>query len=182
MSDPMNRPVTPPPAAPPPETERKSASPLVWLLLLIALLAVGWYFYSQRSATTDAELPPTAIGDGTTPDPAVTPAPRPVERTPRPEATPAQPDNAPARVLSQTEPEYPKDLRRVGKEGSVVVSVDVDATGKPSNIVLKQRSGERDFDRAALQAVEQWTFEAARENGKAVASTVDVPIDFRMQP
>ncbi|MGI8560877.1 MAG: hypothetical protein ACR2J7_05460, partial [Luteimonas sp.] len=71
MSDPMQRSnVPPPPRDPPPDDPpaRKGVTPLVWILILIAVLAFGWYFYSQRG-TVAPPMEPTApaavdIGSG----------------------------------------------------------------------------------------------------------------------
>ena len=60
------------------------------------------------------------------------------------------------------------------------VRAEVGATGTPSSVTLVRRSGSRDLDRAALDAVREWHFRPAIENGKAVASTVEVPVDFRL--
>src|SRR5690606_31949248 len=54
----------PNPSRPPPPTpERKRASPLLWILLLLALLAFGWFIYSQRAGVTTAPepLPPSPV-------------------------------------------------------------------------------------------------------------------------
>ena len=64
---------------------------------------------------------------------------------------------------------------RAGDEGTVLVRAEIDASGKPSNVELAKRSRSRDLDRAALAAVRNWTFEPAIRDGKAVASTVQVP-------
>ena len=69
---------------------------------------------------------------------------------------------------------------RAGDEGTVLVRAQIDASGKPGNVELAQRSRSRDLDRAALAAVRKWTFEPAIRDGKAVASTVQVPVDFRL--
>ena len=50
----------------------------------------------------------------------------------------------------------------------------------PGKVELAQRSRSRDLDRAALAAVRGWTFEPALRDGKPVASTVQVPVDFRL--
>ncbi|MDH5821499.1 energy transducer TonB [Luteimonas sp. RD2P54] len=193
MSDPMNRPAEPRPAPPPsdrppsdqpPPGERKSASPLLWLLLLIALLAVGWYFYSQRGAVDPPAEPadpvgePADIGDGTPPPPASEreQAARPADPAP----APAPAITRPADPLERVEPEYPAAALRAQEEGTVLLRVQVDAGGNPGAIEIARSSRSRELDRAARTAVGQWRFSPAMENGQPVASTVEVPIDFRM--
>ena len=64
MNDPRRTDDVRQPAGEPPRESlpRKSSSPLLWILLLIALIAVGWYFYSQRGPVNAPEAPPTPIG------------------------------------------------------------------------------------------------------------------------
>ena len=63
--------------------------------------------------------------------------------------------------------------------GTVVVLAEVDAQGNPVDVRVVERSGERDLDRAAVNAVRQWRFEPAMRNGKAIATSVKVPVDFK---
>ena len=56
---------------------------------------------------------------------------------------------------------------------------EVDAQGNPVDVRVVERSGERDLDRAAVNAVRQWRFEPAMRNGKAIATSVKVPVDFK---
>ena len=190
MSDPIRSPHDPrhPDATQPPLTDvpppKTGISPLLWILLLIALIAAAWYFLGSGGGNRDNATLPTPANDAvaplpdtTTPTPAARPAPR--ERP----ATPARPADRGPEVATRVEPEYPAAARRAGETGSVVVTADIDARGMPSNVVVTERSGSRsrDFDRAAVKAVSQWTFEPAIQNGKAVAASVRVPVDFTLQ-
>lgn len=65
---------------------------------------------------------------------------------------------------------------------NVVVKVDVDARGKPSNPEVVQSKLGKPYQFKALQAVKRWKFEPARRNGIAVASTVLVPVAFDLTP
>jgi protein TonB len=56
----------------------------------------------------------------------------------------------------------------------VVVEVD----GLPGAVSLNRSSGYPLLDRAALDAVRQWTFEPARAAGVAVPSAVVIPVRF----
>jgi TonB family protein len=77
-------------------------------------------------------------------------------------------------------PEYPPAAYRAGEEGSVLVRADVDASGVPGNVSLVRRSGSRDLDRAAVDAVRASHFRPAIRDGQAVASSIEVPVDFRL--
>jgi protein TonB len=78
-------------------------------------------------------------------------------------------------------PTYPPAALRRGDSGSVVVRVDVDATGMPFNATIVQRSGSRDLDRAAVDAVRRWRFMPAQSNGQAVPGSIEVPVDFKSE-
>ncbi|MBB4129628.1 energy transducer TonB [Xanthomonas sp. 3075] len=76
-------------------------------------------------------------------------------------------------------PRYPSAALRRGDAGDVVVRVDVDAAGKPGGVALVQRSGSRDLDRAAMEAVRHWRFHPAHRNGQPVAGSIDIPFEFK---
>lgn len=78
-------------------------------------------------------------------------------------------------------PSYPPAALRRGDSGTVVVRVDVDATGYPSNVTIIERSGSRDLDRAASDAVRRWRFQPAQSNGQPVPGSIEVPFDFKPQ-
>lgn len=187
MSDPMNpeRPEPRDPALRPdtrPEDEPPrrgaGASMVLWILLLLAIIATAWYFLGRDDAE---EMPePTPIGE-TTPEPSESPvsaAPAPRETMPERATPPAVTRDA--RPLTQTPPEYPAAALRSGIEGTVLVLVEVGADGVPTDVSIARRSSSRDLDRAALQAVRGWTFQPAMRDGEAVASSVQVPVDFRV--
>lgn len=190
MSDPMSRsnpdPTrgnVPPPVDPPPGEPRKG-NPLLWVLVLVALLALAWYFLSQRDRVPEPLPEPTApIGQAETEAPGGDAA-SPSERTARKPATnarrPAAVPDREATVASQVAPDYPVVAARKREQGTVLVRAEVDAGGKPTMVEVARRSGSRELDRAAVDAVKRWTFEPAIRDGKAVASTVQVPVEFTL--
>lgn len=194
------------PTPPPPPTdprvphdpvvvERKSASPLIWILLLLALLAFGWYLYNQRGSVSSSPAPaaPPAVEIGDARDAAAEreraadearqKAAREREAEPRTPVTRTPPSTQPDRAaspISRVEPTYPATAYRAREEGTVLVTADVDASGVPLSVEVARRSGSRALDQAAVAAVRQWRFEPAMRGGKAVASTVEVPVSFRI--
>jgi protein TonB len=60
-----------------------------------------------------------------------------------------------------------------------LLNVSVGANGVPTEISVIERSGNRDLDRAALQAARKWRFAPAIRSGKAVAQDVRVPVEFK---
>ena len=190
MSDPIDRSNSdptrgnvPPPVDPPPGEPRKG-NPLLWILVLIALLALAWYFLSQRDRVPVPPPEPTApIGQAETQAPdgdAASPANR-AARKPAtsPRRAAATPDRE-ATVASQVAPDYPVTAARKREEGTVMVRAEVDAAGKPTTVEVVRRSGSRELDRAAVDAVKRWSFQPAIRDGKAVASTVQVPVEFNL--
>jgi len=141
---------------------------------------------------------PAAAGSSDMPDAKPAPvqeeAPKLVETAPPPPAStepaPAAPGSAapatgnsqPMPVAGQSPPPtYPAAALRRGESGSVVVRVDVDATGYANNITVIQRSGSRELDRAATDAVRRWRFSPALSNGQPVPGSIEVPFDFKPQ-
>ncbi|SEL90777.1 outer membrane transport energization protein TonB [Pseudoxanthomonas sp. GM95] len=78
-------------------------------------------------------------------------------------------------------PTYPQAALRRGETGTVMVRIQVDAQGNPGGVALTQRSGSRDLDRAAMEAVRKWHFAPAIRDGAPVAGTVDIPVEFNLQ-
>jgi len=161
----------------------RSASPLLWLLLLAVVAAFAWYLYQQRQAsilTPGAPIPTaTTTTPGTTTPAASTErgSERSVDRT-QP-ARVVRADRA-ASPIAPGKPAYPIAAVRAHEEGLVMVRVDVDANGHPTRTAITRHSGSRDLDRAALASVQAWQFKPAIEDGKQVASSVVVPVDFRL--
>lgn len=187
MSDPMNEsPGDRPP--PPPEPERKSSSPLVWILVLIALIAFAWYFYNRNtgSEATGDLTPPAATSDAMTPAPSSpaegddSAARAEASRAPAKPARRTVPADREATVLDRPVPSYPPDAYRAREEGTVVVKAKVDALGNASDVEIVSRSGSRILDRAAMNEVRKWKFRPAIKDGETVASSVQVPVDYRL--
>lgn len=76
-------------------------------------------------------------------------------------------------------PRYPGAALRRGESGTVLVRVEVDTAGMPAGVALVQRSGSRDLDRAAMEAVRAWRFQPAQRNGQPIAASLVIPIDFK---
>ena len=77
-------------------------------------------------------------------------------------------------------PRYPVLAKRQGLEGSVVVILEIDATGQVTAAHIKRSSGFALLDDTALRALSQWQFEPARSNGVAVPSTFRKEVLFRL--
>ena len=94
--------------------------------------------------------------------------------------SPLESPRADAAYLRNPPPAYPKRLLRRGVEGEVLVRAQVQDDGRCSRVQLKESSGFRQFDEAALSAVRDWRFVPARQGEQTVVAWVDVPIAFRI--
>ena len=77
-------------------------------------------------------------------------------------------------------PEYTDFARQSGLEGTVIVQAEVfeDGTVGAVEIVKSLQSGEGGLDQRAIEAVKQWKFIPAKNQGKEIAIWVTFPIQF----
>lgn len=134
----------------------------------------------QAPAPAAQEETPRLVETAPTPPPPAAPAPLAPGANPEAPASALAPGDRPVPLQGQMPaPRYPPAALRRGDRGTVIVRVDVDATGYPGGVALVQRSGSRDLDRAAMEAVRQWRFQPAQRDGRAVTGSLDVPFDFK---
>jgi len=117
---------------------------------------------------------PAPVDEGTLPATPIANAPNaaaPVALAPGEQPVPLQGQSPP--------PRYPGAALRRGESGTVLVRVEVDTAGMPAGVALVQRSGSRDLDRAAMEAVRGWRFQPAQRNGQAIPASLVIPIDFK---
>jgi len=88
--------------------------------------------------------------------------------------------SASAAYLHNPPPVYPETAQEKGWEGTVILSVLVQADGKAKSVEVKTSSGRKILDQAATQTVKRWTFAPARRGETPVEGWVEVPIDFRL--
>ena len=62
----------------------------------------------------------------------------------------------------------------------MILEVIVGTDGTPKSVTVKQSSGFRELDRAAMESVQKVRFNPEIKNGKPVESTVDIPITFNL--
>ena len=85
----------------------------------------------------------------------------------------------PARLIFSTPAQYPPVARQIRVEGEVVLSLDVDASGKVTD--AKVVSGAPMLRTAALDAVRRWKYEPATLGDKPVPCTETVKVAFRLK-
>lgn len=169
-----------------PPREKNASLVLLWVIALLAVVAAGLAWYKQRqpaSLPLESAAPPVTAPAITPDDEAAVTArtdkPRAEARRSVASAERAPRSQGPRLMTGNPSPQYPAAALRAGIGGTVMVRAELDASGQPVDVDVVRRSGNRDLDRAAVQAVRKWRFEPALRNGKAVASTVQVPVDFK---
>jgi protein TonB len=83
--------------------------------------------------------------------------------------------------LSNPAPEYPQESRIQVEEGRVILRILVTEDGRPNAVTVYRSSGFPHLDQASIDAVWRWKFVPARQDGKAVAAAVIVPINFTLR-
>ncbi len=77
-------------------------------------------------------------------------------------------------------PAYPADAIVRGLEGTVVLRLTIDASGRVADVEVVDSSGHAELDEAAVEAVRKWRGQPAQRNGRPVASRQLLPIRFRL--
>ena len=122
--------------------------------------------------------------------PACRKAPGPSAATPSPSPTPVAEEATPepskfqrARVAKRGPIIYPQlaNLNRI--EGIVSVRFNVGADGKPTSVGVARSSGSLMLDSVVRSpGMMEWTFHPATVEGKAIPSTLDQTMEFRLDP
>jgi len=86
-----------------------------------------------------------------------------------------------ADYLHNPKPQYPALSRRLGEQGRVLLHVQVSTAGTPMEITVKESSGFKRLDQAAVDAVKRWQFVPAKQGSTALVSWVDVPLQFSLE-
>lgn len=79
--------------------------------------------------------------------------------------------------MHQVVPRYPRLARELGREGTVLLRLTLDASGRLNQVEVLRKAG-YGLDEEAVRAVRASTFRPARKNGQAVACRADLPIRF----
>jgi len=82
-------------------------------------------------------------------------------------------------VIFQVEPEFSEEARKAKFMGSVLVNLIVDTRGLPENVHVSRGVG-MGLDEKAVEAVKQYRFKPAMENGKPVPVELNVEVNFQI--
>ncbi len=82
-------------------------------------------------------------------------------------------------LLLKVEPEYSEEARKAKYQGTVVLRVEVDASGRATNIRVQHSLG-LGLDEKAIEAVRKWKFSPGKKDGKPVTVAALVEVNFRL--
>jgi TonB family protein len=95
------------------------------------------------------------------------------------EVPPPIPGLTPPSLLYKASPEYSEDALKAKFQGTVVLSVELDANGLVTGVRIRRSLG-LGLDQKAQEAVQRWRFVPCMNNGTPVPSAVDVIWSFRL--
>lgn len=139
------------------DTPRRGATTVLWLLLVLALLALAWWLLVQRGIGTDAGPAPTVV---TTPDASDTAA----TGADRGTATARRDAGSASRARAGNSTGGSGATAAAGTREAALLAFE-----QPRYPATAQRRGD-------------WRFRPATRNGRAVATTVEVPVRFTLPP
>src|SRR5215831_1455991 len=82
-------------------------------------------------------------------------------------------------LLYKVEPEYSEEARKAKYQGTVVLYVEVDPTGKDRNLRVVKSLG-LGLDEKAMEAVNKWKFRPGYKDGKPVTVAATIEVNFRL--
>jgi protein TonB len=82
--------------------------------------------------------------------------------------------------IDNASPKYPRVAVRLGQEGTVLVKMRVAVDGTVAEAWVSESSGYERLDQAALDAVADWLFRPATENGRPVESEHSHRLTFQL--
>ncbi len=133
----------------------------------------------MRTISRRADIPATSESKAPQPETSTTEQARAVSSSQNEE--PLVESRYDVRSLNNPKPPYPFAARRHGMEGKVVLRARVLEDGQCAEVKLMTSSGHDMLDSSALETVKRWRFVPASRGGAAVASWVEVPINFRLR-
>ncbi len=85
------------------------------------------------------------------------------------------------KYVENPKPAYPREARKKGYQGEVVLKVEILSSGRVGQMEVKKSSGHDILDHSALAAVKQWKFLPAKRGENAIPFWVNIPIKFQLQ-
>jgi protein TonB len=83
-------------------------------------------------------------------------------------------------IQKKVEPNYPDIARRARIEGKVILQAVVNKEGDVNEVNVLSSTNPM-FNDAAIEAVKQWKYKPALQNGKPVSVYYTIRVDFRLR-
>lgn len=139
-----------------------------------------------QAESANAAVLPTTANNLPSASTAATPAAAPANTAPVQQAGPAP---APALVLPSADadylnnppPAYPRQSKRMGEQGTVVLRVLIGLQGTAEKAEIRTSSGFVRLDQAALETVQRWRYVPGKRNGSPEAMWFNVPVRFILE-
>lgn len=115
------------------------------------------------------------------PPPPPVEAPVEPQKPTEPPPAPVLPPNADASELNNPAPGYPDLSRRLGEKGTVTLEILVKANGTVGEVKIKESSGYKRLDKAAVNAIKRWRFVPASQAGAPIDYWYEIPFEFGLR-
>lgn len=115
------------------------------------------------------------------PPPPPVEAPVEPQKPAEPPPAPVLPPNADASELNNPAPGYPDLSRRLGEKGTVTLEILVKANGTVGEVKIKESSGYKRLDKAAVNAIKRWRFVPASQAGTPIDYWYEIPFEFGLR-
>lgn len=86
----------------------------------------------------------------------------------------------PPEVLHKVEPAYSEEAREARWAGTIVASITIDEMGTVTNVEVSEHPG-MGMDKQVAEAVRQWKFKPAQQDGKTIPFQATVKFNFELQ-
>lgn len=86
-----------------------------------------------------------------------------------------------AKYLNNPHPAYPRQSKRLGEQGTVLLAVEIDVDGTAAQVKVQKSSGHPRLDRTALETVLKWRFISGQKAGVPQKMWVNIPINFVLE-
>ena len=81
--------------------------------------------------------------------------------------------------IYRPDPDYPEEARKSRFQGTVMLTIVVDAAGNVSHVQVTRPMG-MGLDEKAIEAVKKWKFRPGMKNGKPVPVYANIELTFRL--
>jgi TonB family protein len=88
-------------------------------------------------------------------------------------------EGKPPQLMVKFEPEYSEEARKAKYQGTVILNVEVDSTGRVTDARVVHSLG-LGLDEKAMEAVRKWRFKPGEKDGQPVTMHAEVEVNFRL--